>query len=210
MLLISGAIVAVVLAVNGPFVTWWVGESRFGGTALTALLLGGMLVRHLNATLRLHPVLLRLRTPPGADLRRRRSVGAPGHAAARACPRPVRRGARIDRLDRVYQPAAEPAGAGTRGRRFAGGVPDTARAVADEVHPARLWSRRAPVRVDSVRSSEIRAVCGRRWRRVCRGDAARAQVAAARPDADRPSAALAVSGSEVRTASLEPADALAR
>jgi len=50
MLLLSGAIVAVVLAVNGPFVTWWVGESRFGGVGLTALLLAGMLVRHVNVT----------------------------------------------------------------------------------------------------------------------------------------------------------------
>jgi O-antigen/teichoic acid export membrane protein len=50
MLLLSGAIVAVVLAVNGPFVTWWVGESRFGGVGLTALLLAGMLARHINVT----------------------------------------------------------------------------------------------------------------------------------------------------------------
>ena len=50
MLLGSGAIVAVVLAVNQPFVAWWVGEMQFGGTGLTALLLAGMLVRHLNVT----------------------------------------------------------------------------------------------------------------------------------------------------------------
>ena len=50
MLLLSGAIVAVVLVVNGPFVTWWVGESRFGGIGLTALLLTGMLARHVNVT----------------------------------------------------------------------------------------------------------------------------------------------------------------
>ena len=50
MLLGSGAIVAVVLAVNGPFVTWWVGDVQFGGTWLTALLLGGMLLRHVNVT----------------------------------------------------------------------------------------------------------------------------------------------------------------
>jgi O-antigen/teichoic acid export membrane protein len=50
MLLLSGAIVAVVLAVNGPFVTWWVGENRFGGMGLTALLLAGMLARHINVT----------------------------------------------------------------------------------------------------------------------------------------------------------------
>ena len=51
MLLASGAIVAVVLVVNGPFVSWWVGESRFGGSTLTALLLAGMLVRHVNVTI---------------------------------------------------------------------------------------------------------------------------------------------------------------
>src|SRR5688572_1732448 len=50
MLLASGGIVAVVLVVNGPFVSWWVGESRFGGLALTALLVAGMLVRHVNVT----------------------------------------------------------------------------------------------------------------------------------------------------------------
>ena len=51
MLLASGGIVAVVLVVNEPFVSWWVGGSRFGGTALTALLLAGMLVRHVNVTI---------------------------------------------------------------------------------------------------------------------------------------------------------------
>jgi O-antigen/teichoic acid export membrane protein len=51
MLFLSGAIVAVVLAVNQPFVAWWVGESRFGGVGLTAMLLLGMLMRHVNLTL---------------------------------------------------------------------------------------------------------------------------------------------------------------
>jgi O-antigen/teichoic acid export membrane protein len=51
MLLLSGAIVAVVLAVNASFVSWWVGASRFGGMGLTALLLAAMLVRHVNLTL---------------------------------------------------------------------------------------------------------------------------------------------------------------
>jgi O-antigen/teichoic acid export membrane protein len=51
MLLASGAIVTAVLVLNGPFVSWWVGESRFGGQALTALLLAGMLVRHVNVTI---------------------------------------------------------------------------------------------------------------------------------------------------------------
>jgi O-antigen/teichoic acid export membrane protein len=51
MLFLSGAIVAIVLAINGGFVAWWVGESRFAGVELTALLLASMLMRHLNATL---------------------------------------------------------------------------------------------------------------------------------------------------------------
>src|SRR6185295_14183519 len=51
MLLASGAIVALVLVINAPFVSWWVGSSRFGGQALTALLLAGMLVRHVNVTI---------------------------------------------------------------------------------------------------------------------------------------------------------------
>ena len=51
MLLLSGAIVTVVLAVNEPFVSWWVGESRYVGAGLTALLLLSMLARHMNATL---------------------------------------------------------------------------------------------------------------------------------------------------------------
>jgi O-antigen/teichoic acid export membrane protein len=51
MLLLSGGIVAVVLAVNHSFVSWWVGESRFGGLGLTALILLTMLLRHANATL---------------------------------------------------------------------------------------------------------------------------------------------------------------
>jgi O-antigen/teichoic acid export membrane protein len=51
MLLLSGAIVTVVLAVNAPFVVWWVGESRFAGMGLTALLLLSMLMRHMNSTL---------------------------------------------------------------------------------------------------------------------------------------------------------------
>ncbi len=50
MLIGSGAVVAVVLAVNQPFVTWWVGGSQFGGTGLTLLFTLGMLLRHLSAT----------------------------------------------------------------------------------------------------------------------------------------------------------------
>jgi O-antigen/teichoic acid export membrane protein len=50
MLVASGAIVAVVAATNEAFVTWWVGQGQFGGLGLTALLLAGMLIRHLNTT----------------------------------------------------------------------------------------------------------------------------------------------------------------
>ena len=50
MLLLSGAIVLTVFSVNGPFVSWWVGPSRFGGGGLTAILLLTMLVRHVNVT----------------------------------------------------------------------------------------------------------------------------------------------------------------
>ena len=39
------------LAINQPFVTWWVGETSFAGIGLTALLLAGMLMRHMNSTL---------------------------------------------------------------------------------------------------------------------------------------------------------------
>jgi len=51
MLLASGAIAAVVLVVNAPFVGWWVGEARFGGPALSSLLLTGMLARHINLSM---------------------------------------------------------------------------------------------------------------------------------------------------------------
>lgn len=50
MLLVSGFVVCVVLAVNQGFVRWWVGSSRFGGEALSVMLLATMLVRHLAAT----------------------------------------------------------------------------------------------------------------------------------------------------------------
>lgn len=48
MLIGSGAIVCVTLAINEPFVTWWVGADRFGGVGLTLLLLVAMLLRHWN------------------------------------------------------------------------------------------------------------------------------------------------------------------
>src|SRR4030095_1720405 len=50
MLLLSGGIVVVVTSVNGPFVAWWGGEERFADIGVTAILLAGMLARHLNAT----------------------------------------------------------------------------------------------------------------------------------------------------------------
>ena len=48
LLISSGAIACVVLTVNGPFVSWWVGPDRFAGPALTGLLVLGMLLRHWN------------------------------------------------------------------------------------------------------------------------------------------------------------------
>jgi O-antigen/teichoic acid export membrane protein len=49
-LAVSGLVACVVLAVNGAFVSWWVGAERFGGSALTVLLLVAMVVRHFNTT----------------------------------------------------------------------------------------------------------------------------------------------------------------
>jgi O-antigen/teichoic acid export membrane protein len=49
-LLISGSIFCVVLAINEGFVTWWVGSDQYGGFALTVLLLAGMVLRHWNTT----------------------------------------------------------------------------------------------------------------------------------------------------------------
>ncbi len=48
LLISSGAIACVVLTINGPFVSWWVGPDRFAGPALTGLLVLGMLLRHWN------------------------------------------------------------------------------------------------------------------------------------------------------------------
>jgi O-antigen/teichoic acid export membrane protein len=50
-MLLSGAIVAVVLAVNGGFVKWWVGEDQYGGDWLTISLVACMLVRHYGTAL---------------------------------------------------------------------------------------------------------------------------------------------------------------
>jgi O-antigen/teichoic acid export membrane protein len=49
-LLGSGLLVCVILAVNGGFVAWWVGADQYAGVSLTALLLAAMLLRHWNTT----------------------------------------------------------------------------------------------------------------------------------------------------------------
>lgn len=46
----SGFVAVLVLAVNGGFVSWWVGAEQFGGWTLTALLLAAMVLRHFNTT----------------------------------------------------------------------------------------------------------------------------------------------------------------
>jgi O-antigen/teichoic acid export membrane protein len=51
MLLVSGAVVCVVLAVNQGFVGRWVGAGQFGGSWLTVLILLSMLLRHWNLTI---------------------------------------------------------------------------------------------------------------------------------------------------------------
>ncbi|MFL6253453.1 MAG: lipopolysaccharide biosynthesis protein [Pyrinomonadaceae bacterium] len=48
MLLVSGGVVCVVLAVNRGFVEWWVGAGQYAGGALTLLVLLGMVLRHCN------------------------------------------------------------------------------------------------------------------------------------------------------------------
>jgi|GEM_PF-690491 len=51
MLMVSGAMVCVVLAVNQGFVGRWVGADHYGGSLLTVLLLLSMLLRHWNLTI---------------------------------------------------------------------------------------------------------------------------------------------------------------
>ena len=51
LMLASGAVVTVVLAVNHAFVSWWVGPGQYGGLVLTAVFLTAMLVRHWNTAL---------------------------------------------------------------------------------------------------------------------------------------------------------------
>ena len=50
-LLLSGAIACVVLAVNEGFVAWWVGPQQYGGFVLTAAFVVGMVLRHWNVGL---------------------------------------------------------------------------------------------------------------------------------------------------------------
>lgn len=51
MLLLAGAIACVLLAVNQPFVTWWLGAHFFGGMQLTGILLLTFLLRQADYTL---------------------------------------------------------------------------------------------------------------------------------------------------------------
>lgn len=48
MLIMSGALVLVVIAVNRFFVSWWVGTDQYGGLGLTVALAAMMLLRHWN------------------------------------------------------------------------------------------------------------------------------------------------------------------
>lgn len=50
MLLISGLVFCVVIAINRGFVTTWVGPAQFGGMLLSALVATSMLARHLNTS----------------------------------------------------------------------------------------------------------------------------------------------------------------
>lgn len=49
-LVASGAVATVVLAINGGFVTWWVGPSQYLGFPVTLALVVTLLVRHWNLT----------------------------------------------------------------------------------------------------------------------------------------------------------------
>jgi O-antigen/teichoic acid export membrane protein len=50
MLMVSGAVACVVIAVNQGFVRWWVGGGQYGGLTLTVVLVAMMLLRHWNTT----------------------------------------------------------------------------------------------------------------------------------------------------------------
>ena len=49
-LILSGGVACVVIAINEPFVSWWVGPSQYGGALLTGALAAALLLRHLNTT----------------------------------------------------------------------------------------------------------------------------------------------------------------
>jgi O-antigen/teichoic acid export membrane protein len=51
MLLLTGLVFCVILAINKPFVLWWVGSKQYAGLLLTWLILLQMLVRHWNLTI---------------------------------------------------------------------------------------------------------------------------------------------------------------
>jgi O-antigen/teichoic acid export membrane protein len=48
MLLMSGGLVVVILAINHSFVTWWVGPAEYGGWSLTVAFVVMMVLRHWN------------------------------------------------------------------------------------------------------------------------------------------------------------------
>jgi O-antigen/teichoic acid export membrane protein len=51
LMLVSGGVVVLVIALNRAFVTWWVGADQYGGALLTGLFAVSMLVRHWNTAL---------------------------------------------------------------------------------------------------------------------------------------------------------------
>lgn len=51
LMLVSGGVVVVVIALNRAFVSWWVGADQFGGALLTGLFAAAMLLRHWNTAL---------------------------------------------------------------------------------------------------------------------------------------------------------------
>jgi O-antigen/teichoic acid export membrane protein len=50
MLILSGAVTCLIVALNEGFVSWWVGQGQFGGWWLTLALVVAMLLRHVNTT----------------------------------------------------------------------------------------------------------------------------------------------------------------
>jgi O-antigen/teichoic acid export membrane protein len=51
LMLVSGGVVVLVIALNRAFVTWWVGPDQYGGALLTGLFALSMLARHWNTAL---------------------------------------------------------------------------------------------------------------------------------------------------------------